>query len=214
MSSLTLVNLANFDVRNELDRLPEQKPSADMMRRWLQLPEDICQALDRGVVIAIDEFQELGALERRGFAPFPLMRAVWQRHERCASIISGSAPSLLRELVTSRHSPFFQHFALFDLEPFSTDDAVSLLVESSPPDRRIAPWLAKRIVEVVGWESVYLQLVGETIVTEAPRTTRRRSSRSCRGSFSPGRADCLSTSQTSMRERSETPRPLPPRCKR
>jgi hypothetical protein len=96
------------------------------------------------------------------------MRAVWQRHQHVAYLISGSAPSVLRELVTARHSPFFQHFHLFELGPFAEADAVDLLVRSAPDDRPITPSLARAIFEVVGGQPFYLQLVGEALVSEPP----------------------------------------------
>jgi AAA+ ATPase superfamily predicted ATPase len=162
--------LARVDaaLRTELDQLVDRNASAETIRRWLDLPEELCQALDRRVVIAIDEVQELATLGSRAFDPFPLMRAVWQRHERCAYVISGSAPSVLRDLVTTKHSPFFQHFHLFDLGPFETEDAVALLVDASGRNHPIPRSLAERVVHVVGGHPFYLQLVGEGIVSESP----------------------------------------------
>ncbi len=155
-------------LRAELDRLADEPADGDAVRRWLQLPEDLCRALDRRLVLAIDEVQELAGLASRRFDPFPLMRSVWQRHERVAYVISGSAPSVLRELVTSRRSPFFQHFHLFELGPFATDDAEALLVDGAPPERAIPRALARRIVEVVGGHPFYLQMVGEALTAELP----------------------------------------------
>lgn len=156
------------DLRRDLERLPEQQTSADAIRRWLAIPEDLCRALDRRLVVAIDGIQELASLESRGLSPFPLMRAVWQRHERCAYVISGSAPSVLRDLVTSRASPFFQHFRLFDLGPFAREDAIAFLVDAAPDDCPIPEPLASKIVDIVGGHPFYLQLVGEALVSEAP----------------------------------------------
>lgn len=154
-------------LRTDLDRLAEAEATGDTVRRWLELPEELCTALDRRLVLAIDEVQELLALARY-FEPFALMRSVWQRHQRVSYVISGSAPSMLRELVTSRHSPFFQHFHLLELGPFSHADAVQLLVESSPQERRISGELAARIVDIVGSHPFYVQMVGEAVVAEPP----------------------------------------------
>ncbi|MCX4241788.1 AAA family ATPase [Paraliomyxa miuraensis] len=154
-------------LRTDLDRLADDEATGDTVRRWLELPEELCIALDRTLVLAIDEVQELMGLTRY-FEPFALMRSVWQRHQRVGYVISGSAPSVLRELVTSRHSPFFQHFHLFELGPFERVDAVELLVEASPPDRRIPGALAERIVDIVGGHPFYLQMVGEALVSEPP----------------------------------------------
>lgn len=153
-------------LRLDVERLPTVAATADAVRRWLELPEQLASLLGRKLVIAIDEIQELASLASRTFDPFPTMRSAWQRHEHVSYIISGSAPSMLRELVTSRHSPFFQHFDILDLGPFERRDAVALLVEESPRDRKISPELAERIVEVVGGNPFYLQLVGEAFTGE------------------------------------------------
>ena len=83
-------------------------------------------------------------------------------------IISGSAPSMLRELITARHSPFFMHFQLAELGPFAERDAVDLLVHASPPDRSIPLATARRIFDIVGGHPFYLQLVGEALVATEP----------------------------------------------
>ena len=155
-------------LRTDLDRLVDEPPSPPVLRRWLDLPEDLCRALDRRLVLAIDEVQELATLDRARFDPFPSMRAAWQRHERVAYVISGSAESTLRELVTSRRSPFFQHFHLFELGDFAQKDAIALLVDASPEGRKIPRAVAARIVEVVGGHPFYLQMVGEAFCAEEP----------------------------------------------
>ncbi len=154
-------------LRTDLDRLVDDEATGDTVRRWLQLPEDLCVALDRKLVVAIDEIQELLHLKRH-FEPFGLMRSVWQRHLRVSYVISGSAQGVLRDMVSSRHSPFFAHFHLFELGPFARPDAVALLVDGSPVDRRIPAELAERIVDIVGGHPFYLQMVGEALVAEHP----------------------------------------------
>ncbi|MCA9706025.1 MAG: ATP-binding protein [Myxococcales bacterium] len=154
-------------LRGDLDRLADEPASGDTVRRWLQLPEDLCAALDRKLVVAIDEVQELMSLKRY-FEPFALMRSVWQRHERVSYVISGSAQTMLRDLVTSRRSPFFQHFHLFELGPFTRQDAVELLVEAAPREHRIPVRLAERVVDIVGGHPFYLQMLGEALVSEEP----------------------------------------------
>ncbi len=155
-------------LRIELDRLCDAPADPDAVRHWLQLPEELAIALDRHLVLAIDEVQELAALRSRVFEPFPVMRAVWQRHTRVAYILSGSAPSVLRELVTARHSPFFQHFRLLELGPFSREDAIWLLTDAAPDERPIPVPVAARIHELVGGHPFYLQLFGDALVATEP----------------------------------------------
>lgn len=155
-------------LRAELDQLPEEVATPDAVRRWLQLPEDLCVALGRKLVLAIDEVQELAGLTRSRFEPFPVMRAVWQRHQHVAYVISGSAQATLRELVTSRTSPFFQHFTLFELGPFQKTDAVALLRDSAPRGRELSAAVAERLFDVVGGHPFYVQMAGEALVADAP----------------------------------------------
>jgi len=157
-------------LRSELRELADGPPAQNDVRRLLQLPEELARALSRRLVLAIDEVQELVALDtgRRPFDPFPVMRAVWQRHQHVSYTISGSALSMLEQLVTSRRSPFFQHFRILRLGSFSRKDAVSLLLQQSPPERRIPKPLARRCVDVLGGNPFYLQLAGEALVASEP----------------------------------------------
>jgi len=156
------------DLRTELDRLVDGAPTPEHVGRWLALPERVAQHTGARLVVAIDEVQELAALSTRSFEPFPVMRAAWQTHERVAYVISGSAPTALRELVTSRHSPFFQHFDLLDLGPFEQSDAIALLRDQAPADRPIAADVAEKVVEIVGRHPFYLQVVGDALTHEPP----------------------------------------------
>jgi uncharacterized protein len=157
-------------IRAEILELPERSLDGAGISQVLDLPERIAKALDLRLVIAIDEFQELAALEtaRPRLDPFAMMRSIWQRHRHVTYVISGSARTMLTELVTSERSPFFQHFSLMELTPFHRDDAVALLVDAAPPDRRIDRALAGRIFDVIGGHPFYLQLVGETLTAMPP----------------------------------------------
>ncbi|WP_428266501.1 AAA family ATPase [Haliangium sp.] len=160
-------------LRAELLDLPEHELNGPRIQRYLDLPEVLAQTLERHIVVAIDEFQELAGLggpggSRRTPDPLPLMRSVWQRHRRVAYVISGSARAMLTELVTSRHSPFFQHFALMDLGPFSEHDAYAMLTKQAPPERPIPPALARKAVAALGGHPFYLQMLGEQLTAHEP----------------------------------------------
>ena len=157
-------------LRAEIIELVDGETSVNRVNRWLQFPELLAIALHLRIVVALDEFQELDSLSRnrRGFDPFTVMRSVWQKHTRVAYFVSGSARSMLLSLVTAEHSPFFQHFALLELGAFGQDDALSLLVNHSPPQQRIPHELARQAVDAIGGHPFYLQLLGEAL------TARRR----------------------------------------
>jgi AAA+ ATPase superfamily predicted ATPase len=158
------------NLRAEILELPERSLDGPGITSCLELPERVAKALDLRLVIAIDEFQELAALEaaRPRLDPFAMMRSIWQRHRHVAYVISGSARTMLTELVTSEHSPFFQHFSLMELAPFRRADAIAMLVDAAPPDRAIDRDLASRVVDVIGGHPFYLQLVGETLTALRP----------------------------------------------
>ncbi|HWO21356.1 MAG TPA: ATP-binding protein [Kofleriaceae bacterium] len=143
------------------------KLSPDLLRVFLDLPERLAEALDRWIAVAIDEFQEL-AVGARGGDLVKMVRAAWQRHRRVGYIVSGSGRTLLEEMLTREHSPFFQHFGLMYIEPFRSPEAVALLVDESRPDRPIPRALAERAVAALGGHPFYLQLVGESLISGEP----------------------------------------------
>jgi AAA+ ATPase superfamily predicted ATPase len=155
-------------LRGDLDELVGTPASPEAVRRWLALPEQLAAVLGRTLVIALDEVQELATLGSRELEPFPVMRAVWQRHQRVAYVISGSAPGMLRELVTARTSPFFQQLELLELGPFEPADAIALLVAGAPRGRPIPRALAARMVEILGGNPFYLQIAGQALTAETP----------------------------------------------
>ncbi|MCC7538501.1 MAG: AAA family ATPase [Deltaproteobacteria bacterium] len=158
-------------LRSTLLELPTRRADEHLVRATLALPEQLGQALGLRFVVAIDEFQELatlGATARGAPDPLPLMRSIWQRHQRVAYVVSGSSRTMLTELVTSERSPFFQHFDLLELGPFDERDAVALLVEEAPRDRPIPAAIATRAYAILGGNPFYLQLLGETLTALDP----------------------------------------------
>jgi Holliday junction resolvase len=156
--------------RRAVFALPDATLDGGLVRQCLELPERLAAALDVPLLVAIDEFQELAALssKRGGMEPYPVMRSVWQRHERVAYVISGSGRSMLERLVTAKSSPFFHHFSIMSLGPLPADAAVRLLVEGSSRPRRIPVALARQAVEVIGARPFYLQMLGDAIVGHDP----------------------------------------------
>ncbi len=170
MSSSSAVMTLPGELRSEILELPD-RPTDDQLRRdVLDWPERLAQALDRTILVAWDEFQALTTLgsRRGGTDPIPLMRSVWQRHQRTAYVISGSERSMLSELITDERSPFFQHFAILELGPFSDEDAVDLLARNAPDDRPIPAEQARGIVDLVGGHPFYVQLAGEALTALSP----------------------------------------------
>jgi AAA+ ATPase superfamily predicted ATPase len=152
-------------VRAEVLELGEGEATGERVGTWLQLPQQMAEALELHLLVALDEFQELGALgsARKAFDPFALLRSHWQKHTRVAYFVSGSARSMLLELVSEEHSPFFQHFSVLELGPFGRDDALSLLVGESHAEHRIPMDVAAMAFDTLGGHPFYLQLLGESL---------------------------------------------------
>ncbi|MSP62378.1 MAG: ATP-binding protein [Myxococcales bacterium] len=163
-------------LRARILELPERPPGdGDLLRDCLDLPERLAQALGLHIVVAWDEFQELanlspgrGARGGKASDPLPLARSIWQKHKCVGYFVSGSARTMLRDLVTAEHSPFFQHFALMEIGPFPREEGIGMLLRASADDRPIPRELAARAVDILGGYPFYLQLLGETLMGQAP----------------------------------------------
>ncbi len=157
------------EVRAGLLGLPDAPCDHRLAELCLGLPERLATALDRRCVVAWDEFQELARLRLRTEGDvLPLARAVWQRHQRTTYFVCGSERTMLRNLVTREHSPFFQHFELMELGPMPEAEAVALLRRSAPADRPVPEPVARKAFQVLGGHPFYLQLFGETLTAKPP----------------------------------------------
>ncbi|MBI3182889.1 MAG: ATP-binding protein [Myxococcales bacterium] len=134
----------------------------------LGLSERLATATGQYCVVAWDEFQELAKLPASRGGVLKLARAIWQRHRRTTYIVCGSERGLLRRLVTSEGSPFFQHFDLIELGPMSEADARALLRASAPPGRAVPAAVAQQAAKVLGGHPFYLQLFGEVLTERLP----------------------------------------------
>ncbi|MBW1688438.1 MAG: ATP-binding protein [Deltaproteobacteria bacterium] len=151
-------------LRELLLDLPELQIGPEAARSCLDLPQWLADACDVRLVVAWDEFQALARIRGRwGKALHPLLRSVWQRHERVGYIISGSERGMLRDIVSDANAPFFQHFAIMELDVLPEEDGLRLLTEAAPPDRPIPDEVARVAVDVLGSHPFYLQLFGEEL---------------------------------------------------
>ena len=159
------VRLLGTDDQDQIFRLPRMKMNADLVTWCLDFPERVALATGGSMVSVWDEFQAIaGASGRLGLDVLATARSAWQRHERVAYVISGSEPTLLRELCTSTASPFFQHFTIVEIGPMAEPDAVEMLTLAS--EGRFSVATARRIYSVLGGHPFYLQVVGEELLRE------------------------------------------------
>jgi uncharacterized protein len=155
-------------LRAEIIEIVDGKAIPERLHAWLDLPERLAKVLDLHFVIALDEFQELDELSSKDLRVFARLRSVWQKHRRVSYFISGSARSMLLALVAEESSPFFQHFSIIDLGPFSQEAAIELLRQRDG-NHAIPKEIAQKAVDVLGGHPFYLQLLGEAL-TAQPHT--------------------------------------------
>ncbi|MGH2355267.1 MAG: hypothetical protein ACRDJN_26960, partial [Chloroflexota bacterium] len=86
----------------------------------MRLPAAIADALDRPLVVMLDEFQEITRLRA-----FPgtenllgALRAALDRPGRVAFVVAGSRVSALRHLLSDGENPLFTRFEQLELRPF------------------------------------------------------------------------------------------------
>lgn len=152
-------------VRTAIRSVTRADMNDEVLRLCLDLPERMAEALDRKILIAVDEFQELAVGDGKNL--LSIVRSTWQHHRRVGYVVSGSGRSMLEDMVTREHSPFFQHFALMYVEPFKRSDAIALLAAGGT-GRAIPLDVAERAVDVLGGHPFYLQLLGETLTATEP----------------------------------------------
>lgn len=151
------------DLRSLLLGLRELDLTPATTARLLDVPERLAEHLGLFLVVAIDEFQELAGLRvgRPSAEVLPMLRSSWQKHRRVAYVVSGSARSLMADLVAAERAPFFGHFDVLEIDEFEEADAIELLLASAPT---LSPALAKQAVTTLGGTPFYLQLLGEQLV--------------------------------------------------
>lgn len=153
-----------------LHLLEEHDYSYGLFSEIIDLPDRLALETGHKVIVIIDEFQELKNLERFKAARehigdiYALLRGHWQRQSEVNYIVAGSKITLLRNLILDINAPFFQHFRIMDLEPFAHDDAVELLTRyTAEAGRSISPAICQRIMDLVGTNPFYLQVIGEEL---------------------------------------------------
>jgi len=176
LARLQLLGLESLNrAATALRLLERQEYSYELFDTIIDLPQTLAEETNRKCVVIIDEFQELKSLERFKVVKehvgdlFAFLRGHWQRHDRVNYVVGGSKITLLRNLLLDANAPFFQHFRLLDLQPFSRQEAVALLSTFIPEEgKTISPVLCHQIVDLVGTNPFYLQVVGEELCTEEP----------------------------------------------
>ncbi|MBN1951461.1 MAG: ATP-binding protein [Bacteroidales bacterium] len=85
----------------------------------LEVPNRIAERTGQRICIAFDEFQEIGRID-----PFILnwMRSSFQRHRDIAYVFCGSKQSLMEDIFTDLHSPFYEFAIKMNLSEIGRED--------------------------------------------------------------------------------------------
>ena len=104
---------------------PNQHLLLEMAFNW---PETWAQEMGRHVVLILDEFPEILALNNypQIKSIMALFRAVLQGQSRVCYVVAGSMISLMERIFLRADSPLFVHFQLETVGPFGRDDSYDL----------------------------------------------------------------------------------------
>ena len=152
----------------------DMRNRASAYREVVRAPEAMAAQDGFRFQFILDEFQEVGRFDsfraiKNGFGSvYAMLREEWLGQRHCNYMVSGSAVTLLRQIVEDPSAPFFQHFTTIHLGPLPEADAVELLCDFSKRSGRPIPVaLCRTIVDTVGTNPYYLQVLGEELVLEA-----------------------------------------------
>lgn len=156
-----------------LQQLKRREVSSHLFEAVIDLPQVFSEETHEKLIVILDEFQELSNLSKFKVIKeeigevFPLLRSCWQKHDNVNYIISGSKITRLRELLFNPNEPFYQHFHLMQISEFYRKDALLLLQKlSADSGREIPQSLCEKIVDILGGNPFYLQVMGEELCKE------------------------------------------------
>jgi hypothetical protein len=134
--------------------LQKERPDQHLLLELaLNLPEVWAQATGRRVLLILDEFPALLALNNypQVHDVVALFRAVLQAQSRVCYVVAGSVLSLMERIFLSADSPLFVHFQLETVGPFGREDSDELarkrlttLPGDVPPDALAAVYQVTR----------------------------------------------------------------------
>jgi hypothetical protein len=162
------------DALSLMAEYPTLKDRGAAYRAVVRAPEAMAARDGIRFQIVLDEFQELARLDafkavRRSFGSiYAMLREEWQGQKHCNYVVSGSAISMLRQILDEPSAPLFQHFTVVTLGPLPRAAATKMLVDfSRESGTAIPPDLCESMIDLVGTNPYYLQVLGEELTMEA-----------------------------------------------
>ena len=109
------------------------------------------------IVIAIDEFQQIGEMSDTLIIQKKL-RSVWQHHKHTSYCLFGSKQHMMKNLFQSRKMPFYQFGDMFFIKRIPTEKWVPFIVSRfADSGKTISAEYAQKICETVDNYSSYVQ---------------------------------------------------------
>ena len=120
----------------------------ETIERLLELPAEIAAERKRRVVLVLDEFQEVVALDKQ----FPnLMRAVFQAQPEVGHVYLGSKRHVLERIFSDRNEPFWRSAKRLEIGPIPAEQFSAFLRERfTATGRALAPDAAARLLRASG----------------------------------------------------------------
>lgn len=120
----------------------------DTIERLLELPAELAAERKRRVVLVLDEFQEIVALDRQ----FPnLLRAVFQAQPDVGHVYLGSRRHVLERIFSDKNEPFWRSAKRLEIGPIAPAKfAVFLRERFAATGRTIDDAAAERLLQATG----------------------------------------------------------------
>jgi AAA+ ATPase superfamily predicted ATPase len=108
----------------------EADPGA-LLHLAFDFPDRLAAALGRPIICFLDEFTELSALARfpRAGDPYKLFRSVMQQHAHVGYVVTGSAVTVMEQMVRNHKSPLFLQLRAIELPPLTAEDTQVLTMK-------------------------------------------------------------------------------------
>jgi AAA+ ATPase superfamily predicted ATPase len=111
--NLPKIKVALGEAKLDLSELSKEELD-EAFDKILDLPQQLASKYKKKVVVAFDEFHEIGSLDS-GSAE-NLMRSKFQFHDRVTYVFSGSKAHLLQDMFESKGKPFYKSAQMFELQ--------------------------------------------------------------------------------------------------
>jgi AAA+ ATPase superfamily predicted ATPase len=162
---------------------PNQHLLLEMAFNW---PETWARALDRHVLLILDEFPEILALNNypQIESIVALFRAVLQSQSRVCYVVAGSMLSLMERIFLRADSPLFVHFQLETVGPFGREDSDDLARKRlAPVEPTVSPEVLATVYQVTQGHPFYIYAITMRIVEMVSLLQKPLTSQTVREAF-------------------------------